>query len=154
MRRGDDVGAEKVLGTLMSRDEASEQLQELKRERKQVELGSAWTFASVVRSTKLRKPLLLLCLLHIGQQLSGINAVFYYSTATFQKVGMTLQQSQSASIGAAGLNVAFAVIAIPLIAHFRKRSLLLFSASVSAFTMIVFTVSITLQVSKHARLLE
>ncbi|NWZ60871.1 GTR1 protein, partial [Haliaeetus albicilla] len=51
-----------------------------------------------------RQPLLVTLVLQLAQQLSGINAIFYYSTAIFEEAG--LAQPAYATIGTGVINVA------------------------------------------------
>ena len=45
-------------------------------------------FAELLRSDHLRQPLLIAVVMQLSQQLSGITAVFYYSTGIFESIGI------------------------------------------------------------------
>ncbi|KAI1309405.1 Solute carrier family 2, facilitated glucose transporter member 3 [Halotydeus destructor] len=145
--KGKEQAAWKVLVNLMNGcpGEIEEQMEKLRIDRKILVSGIRWSMWSVLTSPKLRGPLFLVCALHIGQQMSGINAVFYYSTMTFEKVGMTTNESQLASIGCAGLNFIFALIAMPLVTKYSRRTLLLISSSLSCVMLVILTISISFQ---------
>ncbi|KAG0715900.1 Solute carrier family 2, facilitated glucose transporter member 3 [Chionoecetes opilio] len=96
----------------------------------QVEKGQSrntWSVLSLLRSSTFRMSLIITIFANAAQQLSGVNAVFYYSTLIFRGAGLDLHQSQGASIGAGAINALIAIVAIPLVRHCRRRMLLLTS---------------------------
>ncbi|NWZ29806.1 GTR4 protein, partial [Asarcornis scutulata] len=62
------------------------------------------------RSRRYRQPLVVAVGLQLCQQLSGINAIFYYSTAIFERAG--LSRPDYATIGAGAVNVAATVLSV------------------------------------------
>lgn len=102
---------------------------------------ASWTMWSTITCSSLRRQLFLVCVLHIGQQFSGINAVFYYSTAMFESVGFNDAQSQIGSILVASVNVIVSIIAIPVVNSISKRTLMTFSSIASALFLIALTAS-------------
>lgn len=121
-------------------------LMDLKSERKKMESESKWTLMKIIKSKQLRRPLLIMISLHVGQQFSGINAVFYYSTKIFESVGLTPGQSQIGSIATGSLNVFMTLLSVHLLNKFSSKSLMLFSSISAIIMMISLTVSISLQV--------
>ncbi|XP_021917078.1 solute carrier family 2, facilitated glucose transporter member 3-like isoform X4 [Zootermopsis nevadensis] len=105
--------------------------------------GVSWSMRSVACAPTLRLPLLLVCALQIGQQFSGINAVFYYSVTIFESAGLTKQGSQFASIGAGGINLLITIIAIPLVNRCGRRQLVIASCWTAAVCLVILCVSIT-----------
>lgn len=113
----------------------------MQREKKLRQSEPAWSMWSTLTCPTLRKQLFLVCILHIGQQFSGINAVFYYSTQMFMNVGFNDSQSQIGSILVAGVNVLVSILAIPVVNTLSKRTLVTFSSFASALFLIALTVS-------------
>lgn len=66
------------------------------------ESRSMW---SVLTDKKLLLPIILVCALLGGQQLSGINAVFYYSVEIFKKMGLSETNAKWANLGAGATNL-------------------------------------------------
>ncbi|KAJ2953001.1 hypothetical protein O0L34_g7381 [Tuta absoluta] len=91
-----------------------------------------WSMLKVLRDKRLRLPLLLVCSMQAGQQTSGINAVFYYSTLIFKQAGLSTESSQYATIGCGAVNVATAVLMVYLLPRVGRRPLLLGSVTAAA----------------------
>lgn len=68
----------------------------------QAETRSMW---SVLTDKQLLLPIILVCALLGGQQLSGINAVFYYSVEIFKKIGLSETNAKYANLGAGVVNL-------------------------------------------------
>lgn len=68
----------------------------------QTETRSMW---SVLTDKTLLMPIILVCALLGGQQLSGINAVFYYSVEIFKKIGLSEPNAKWANLGAGVVNL-------------------------------------------------
>ncbi|KAH8366863.1 hypothetical protein KR084_008552 [Drosophila pseudotakahashii] len=81
----------------------------------------------VLRDPKLRLPLIIVCAFLGGQQLSGINAIFYYSVSIFRKAGLSVQASEWANLGAGSLNLATSMLGPILLERVNRRPLMLFS---------------------------
>ncbi|KJH49451.1 MFS transporter, SP family [Dictyocaulus viviparus] len=85
------------------------------------------TFGDMFRGD-LRWPMTIAVFLMIAQQLSGINAVMFYSTVIFKQAGLTDENAVYATIGVGIVNVLMTVVSVWLVDHprFGRRSLLLF----------------------------
>ncbi|KAJ8722423.1 hypothetical protein PYW07_003603 [Mythimna separata] len=97
--------------------------------------GESWNMVRVLRDRRLRLPLLLTCSMQAGQQTSGINAVFYYSQTIFKQAGLSVQNSQYATIGCGFINVCTAVLMLKLLPRFGRRPLLLASVCAAALLL-------------------
>ncbi|XP_033218937.1 solute carrier family 2, facilitated glucose transporter member 1-like isoform X2 [Belonocnema kinseyi] len=101
-----------------------------------------WTISRVLNDHCLRLPLVLVILMQFGQQLSGINAVFYYSDSIFEKAGLDKTSSQYATIGTGLANVFMALVSVLLMSRVGRRSLLLSSCYLSACCLLVLCFAI------------
>ncbi|KYB25426.1 solute carrier family 2, facilitated glucose transporter member 1 isoform X2 [Tribolium castaneum] len=120
------------------------EIQELKLEEQDNDTeGEDWSIIRVLGDKSLLLPLLLVCSLQAGQQFSGINAVFYYSVSIFQKAGLSLLNSQLATIAAGCCNLLMAIISIPVMAKFNRRSTLQLSLVTTTFFLIILGLAIT-----------
>uniref|UniRef100_A0A904A6T0 Major facilitator superfamily (MFS) profile domain-containing protein n=1 Tax=Anopheles quadriannulatus TaxID=34691 RepID=A0A904A6T0_ANOQN len=88
------------------------------------------TIWSVLTDRTLLLPLVLVCALQGGQQLSGINAVFFYSVRIFESVGLSSTDAKFANLGAGCLNLFVAFFSPFLMAKFNRRFLALLSCAI------------------------
>jgi SP family arabinose:H+ symporter-like MFS transporter len=72
-----------------------------------------------------RKPLIIAVLLMAFSQLSGINAIMYYSTKIFNTSGVGVSDAFTASAWVGFVNVIFTIVAMALVDKAGRRSLLL-----------------------------
>ncbi|XP_028117563.1 plastidic glucose transporter 4-like [Camellia sinensis] len=79
--------------------------------------------------------------LFLFQQLTGINAVVYYSTSVFRSVGITSDVAASALVGAS--NVFGTTIASSLMDKQGRKSLLMTSFAGMAASMLLLSLSLT-----------
>lgn len=100
------------------------------------EKRSLW---SVLRDGRLTLPVVLVCSLLGGQQLSGINAVFYYSVSIFQKAGLSHSNAQWANLGAGCINLFIAGFSPVLMSKVNRRPLILWSCFFSGLWLTVLT---------------
>ncbi|EDW62210.2 solute carrier family 2, facilitated glucose transporter member 1 isoform X2 [Drosophila virilis] len=92
------------------------------------------SYLQVLTNPQLRLPLIIVCAYLGGQQLSGINAIFYYSVSIFRKAGLSPQAAELANLGAGSTNLASALLGPMLMERFNRRPLML----VSSFFCCVF----------------
>ncbi|XP_071446206.1 solute carrier family 2, facilitated glucose transporter member 1-like [Hetaerina americana] len=121
-------------------DELKEDLEELYRERAHQEenkIGGQFGIAQVIKTPQLRLPLLLVVSMQLGQQLSGINAVFYYSMTIFEQAGLGKSGSEIASVAAGAINMTMSLLALKLVGCFTRRTLILTSCISAASCLVI-----------------
>ncbi|KAG5623624.1 hypothetical protein H5410_008842 [Solanum commersonii] len=95
-------------------------------------------------SSRYRKVVSIGAAMFLLQQLAGINAVVYYSTAVFRSAGITSDVAASALVGAA--NVFGTMVASSLMDKQGRKSLLLISYTGMAASMMLLSLSFTWKV--------
>ncbi|CDQ62460.1 unnamed protein product, partial [Oncorhynchus mykiss] len=105
--------AKSGLRRLTGRQEVGDMLAEMKEEKRRMDMERKVSIAELFRSPMYRQPIIIAILLQLSQQLSGVNAIFYYSTSIFQKAGV--QSPVYATIGAGVVNCAFTVVNVPML---------------------------------------
>ncbi|XP_068143777.1 solute carrier family 2, facilitated glucose transporter member 3-like isoform X1 [Drosophila tropicalis] len=95
-------------------------------------------FLEVLRNPRLRLPLIITCAFLGGQQLSGINAIFYYSVSIFRKAGLSTQASEWANLGAGCLNLFTSLLGPVLMERVNRRPLMLFSTFFCTIFLFLF----------------
>ncbi|CAH0554862.1 unnamed protein product [Brassicogethes aeneus] len=113
------------------------------------EVGDTWTIGKVLKSKTLLLPLLLTVTLQAGQQFSGINAVFYYSSTIFAHAGLSRESSELATIGAGCCNLFMAILSIFSMSTFNRRFLLQISLTSTAFFLVLLGYAISYIDSYH-----
>lgn len=102
---------------------------------------------SVLCDRKLRLPLILVCSLLGGQQLSGLNAIFFYSVSIFERTGISSTSAKWANLGTGLVNFSVASFSPYLMAKVNRRPLIFWSTVASGIMLVILTVSTSLTVS-------
>ncbi|XP_072751731.1 solute carrier family 2, facilitated glucose transporter member 5 isoform X2 [Anoplolepis gracilipes] len=103
-----------------------------------------WSIRRVLQEPTVRLPLFLVCLTQSGQQLSGINAVFYYSNSIFLGAGLGITGAQYATLGTGVANVLMAIISVPIMSLFSRRKVLFLSCYLCVGCLIALCIFILL----------
>ncbi|XP_061520445.1 solute carrier family 2, facilitated glucose transporter member 1-like [Phycodurus eques] len=132
--------ARKALVRLRGSEDVSGDLQEMKEESSKMALEKKVTIPELFRCAAYRQPLLIAVMLQLSQQLSGINAVFYYSTGIFESAGV--RQPVYATIGAGVVNTVFTVVSLFLVEKAGRRTLHLLGLGGMALAAVLMTISL------------
>ncbi|KAJ8264851.1 hypothetical protein COCON_G00139500 [Conger conger] len=142
INRNEESQAKNVLKKLRGMADVSADMQEMKEESRQMMREKKVTIPELFRSPLYRQPLLIAVMLQLSQQLSGINAVFYYSTRIFEKAGVA--QPVYATIGAGVVNTAFTVVSLFVVERAGRRSLHMIGLLGMAFSAVLMTIAMAL----------
>ncbi|XP_039675880.1 solute carrier family 2, facilitated glucose transporter member 1-like isoform X1 [Perca fluviatilis] len=134
--------ARKVLVRLRGSEDVSKDMQEMKEESAKMAMEKKVTIPELFRVAAFRQPLLIAVMLQLSQQLSGINAVFYYSTGIFDSAGV--KQPIYATIGAGIVNVIFTIVSLFLVEKAGRRTLHLLGLGGMAISAVLMTISLLL----------
>lgn len=135
--KGEREEAKKELMRLRGNNAQSQvekELEDMETESKQT--TQARSFASVLCDPSLLLPVVIVCAFQGGQQLSGINAIFYYSVTIFKQAGFSETNAEWANLGAGCLNLATSLLGPYLMAKYNRRPLMMLSSiTCSAFLL-------------------
>ncbi|XP_064874948.1 solute carrier family 2, facilitated glucose transporter member 2-like isoform X2 [Oncorhynchus nerka] len=140
IKRGMVEEAKNSLRRLKGEYDPSADLEEMMREKEEVEKEAQVSIAVLVRSSLYRQQLFVALMMHLSQQLSGINAIFYYSTAIFEKAGVT--QPVYATIGVGVLNTVFTMVSVALVDRAGRRTLTLIGLGGMCICAVAMTVGL------------
>lgn len=140
--RNEENKAKAVLKKLRGTTDVSADMQEMKEESRQMMREKKVTIPELFRSPLYRQPILVAIVLHLSQQLSGINAVFYFSTRIFEKANV--EQPVYATIGTGVVNTAFTVVSLFVVERAGRRSLQLLGLLGMAGSAILMTIALAL----------
>jgi SP family facilitated glucose transporter-like MFS transporter 1 len=86
----------------------------------------ALSILQVLTSARYRWPMLTTVALQFGQALSGVNAVFFYSSKMFAKAGIPLAYIPYANIGTGIINVLATIVSLYLIERLGRKALIVY----------------------------
>uniref|UniRef100_A0A1L8DF70 Putative sugar transporter n=2 Tax=Nyssomyia neivai TaxID=330878 RepID=A0A1L8DF70_9DIPT len=113
------------------------ELEEMNQE--QVDKSETRSVKSVISDPALLLPIVLVCALQGGQQLSGVNAVFYYSVSIFESAGLSSTNAKWANLGAGCLNLTTAFFTPLLMKYVNRRPISMISCAGSAVFLFILT---------------
>nr|ARF07715.1 glucose transporter 2 [Rachycentron canadum] len=140
---GKEQEAKESLYRLKGAYDATSDLEEMRREKQQADKEPRISILSLIRSSVYRKQLFVALMMHLSQQLSGINAIFYYSTAIFTLAGVA--QPVYATIGVGVINTVFTMVSVVLVDKAGRRTLTLAGLAGMCFCAIAMTVGLRFQ---------
>uniref|UniRef100_A0A672T528 Solute carrier family 2, facilitated glucose transporter member 3-like n=2 Tax=Sinocyclocheilus grahami TaxID=75366 RepID=A0A672T528_SINGR len=135
--------ARKALVRLRGYEDVGKDMQEMKEESAKMAMEKKVTIPELFRTAAYRQPLLIAIMLQLSQQLSGINAVFYYSTGIFESAGVN--QPVYATIGAGVVNTVFTVVSLFLVERAGRRTLHLIGLGGMAVSALAMTIALLLK---------
>lgn len=97
------------------------------------------TIWEIIKNPLLQRPLLAATFIQMSQQLSGINAVFYYSASFFRSANIN---DSLGTVLSGVVNLVSSAIAIPVIKRFGRKTLIIFGAGGMLLSAIVLTSSL------------
>lgn len=101
----------------------------------------------LLKSRKLRLCLFVCVCLHLSQQLSGMVAIFYYSTGFFENAGISKEKSQYTTLGVGAILVTMTLVTIPLMDRIGRRTLHLTGLGGIIMCSILITVALSYDTS-------
>eukprot|EP00095_Tigriopus_kingsejongensis_P005478 maker-scaffold491_size156641-snap-gene-0.27 protein:Tk05478 transcript:maker-scaffold491_size156641-snap-gene-0.27-mRNA-1 annotation:"glucose transporter isoform x" len=132
--------AREALKKLRNSTDIDDDIEEMRTEELAQRAEAKINICELLRSPSLRLPLLIAVVMQLSQQLSGINAVFYYSTNLFITTGLSESSAKLATIGIGGVMVLMTLISIPLMDRSGRRTLHLYGLG----GMFIFSIFITI----------
>ncbi|XP_063166120.1 solute carrier family 2, facilitated glucose transporter member 3-like isoform X2 [Candoia aspera] len=132
-----------VLRNLRGVQDVSSDIQEMKEESAKMSQEKKVTILELFRSPGYRQAIFIAIVLQLSQQLSGINAIFYYSTKIFKDAGVA--QPVYATIGAGVVNTIFTVVSLFLVERAGRRTLHLVGLGGMAACATLMTITLALK---------
>ncbi|CAG5000934.1 unnamed protein product [Parnassius apollo] len=125
LNKGQELHAQRALNWLRGDVAVHGEMEEMHQEAEKNKVSKKVTFRELVSNRQLRQPLLIALVVMLAQQLSGINAVIFFSTDIFMKANLSESQSQYATMGMGAMNVVMTVISLVLVEIAGRKTLLL-----------------------------
>ncbi|CAH1736359.1 unnamed protein product [Aphis gossypii] len=132
--------ARKALRRLRATNQIEEDIEEMRAEERAQQSEATISMMELVCSPTLRQPLIISVVMQLSQQLSGINAVFYYSTSLFITAGLAENVAKFVTIGIGVIMVNMTLVTMPLMDKTGRRTLHLYGLG----GMFIFSIFITI----------
>eukprot|EP00088_Acartia_fossae_P033567 TRINITY_DN3435_c0_g1_i1.p1 TRINITY_DN3435_c0_g1~~TRINITY_DN3435_c0_g1_i1.p1 ORF type:complete len:476 (+),score=97.49 TRINITY_DN3435_c0_g1_i1:2-1429(+) len=105
-----------------SDEEADMEIKEIEAE-KQAESEPNMSLLDLLKSRTLWPALTIGIVMHLSQQLSGINAIFYYAVTFFIDAGIEKSDAKFANLGVGAIMVVMTLVTVPLMDRLGRRVL-------------------------------
>ncbi|XP_077204528.1 solute carrier family 2, facilitated glucose transporter member 2 isoform X2 [Paroedura picta] len=145
IKLGKAEDAKKSLLWLRGNYDPTKDLEEMEREKEEASKEKPVSILQLITSTTYRQPFLVAIMVHLAQQFSGINAIFYYSTDIFTEAG--IKEPVYATIGVGAINTLFTVVALLLVEKAGRRIMFLGGMLGMLVCTVLMTVGLLLQES-------
>jgi sugar porter (SP) family MFS transporter len=123
MLKGREAEATRVVETLLPAAEAAAEI-EVIRHSSATRSESVWRRIGDIFGTKMRLALLVGLVVAVAQQITGINAIFFYAPTIFEQSGIGTNAAFSQAVMVGLINVVFTVVAMALIDRWGRKPLL------------------------------
>uniref|UniRef100_W5MKH5 Solute carrier family 2 member 2 n=1 Tax=Lepisosteus oculatus TaxID=7918 RepID=W5MKH5_LEPOC len=140
IKAGKEEEAQKCLKRLRGEYDTTKDMAEMKKEKEEAKKEKKVSILQLLRSSRYRQPLFVAFMMHISQQFSGVNAIFYYSTSIFEKAGVT--QPVYATIGVGVINTIFTLVSVMLVDRAGRRTLCLVGLAGMCICTVIMTVGL------------
>ncbi|KAM5274994.1 solute carrier family 2, facilitated glucose transporter member 2 isoform 2-T2 [Hipposideros larvatus] len=134
--------AKKSLKRLRGGADVTKDIAEMRKEREEASMEQKISIIQLFTNSSYRQPILVALMLHMAQQFSGINGIFYYSTSIFETAGVS--QPVYATIGVGAINTIFTALSVFLVEKAGRRSLFLIGMSGMFICAIFMSVGLVL----------
>ncbi|XP_043851013.1 solute carrier family 2, facilitated glucose transporter member 5-like [Dromiciops gliroides] len=145
IQKGEEEGARRALMTLRNTDNIEAEVEEIRMEHEMEKASGTVSVWRLFGMKNLRWQLISIIVLMAGQQLSGVNAVYYYADQIYRAAGVAENNVQYVTAGTGAVNVVMTVLAVFIVELLGRRMLLLIGFSVCCLACIVLTAALSLQ---------
>ncbi|XP_016128715.1 solute carrier family 2, facilitated glucose transporter member 2-like [Sinocyclocheilus grahami] len=143
IKQGKVEEACKSLKRLKGDYDTSKDIAEMQAEKEKAMKEAQTSILRLLRSSVYRQQLFVALMMHLSQQFSGINAIFYYSTSIFQSAGVG--QPVYATIGVGVINIIFTLVSVILVDRAGRRTLTIVGLGGMCCCAVAMTVGLAFQ---------
>lgn len=138
----DEENARHVLRKLRGKIDIDSDIEEMHAEDRSERSEESVSLVKIFKTKSLRIPLIIGIVMHLSQQFSGINGVFYYSTRLFESSGLELEVAKKATIGIGATMFTMTLVTIPLMDVAGRRTLHLWGLAGMFVASILMTIAL------------
>ncbi|XP_059768155.1 solute carrier family 2, facilitated glucose transporter member 5 isoform X2 [Balaenoptera ricei] len=145
IQKKDEAAAKNALRRLRGWDDVDAETEEMREEDKAEKAAGFISVLQLLRMRSLRWQVISIIVLMGGQQLSGVNAIYYYADQIYLSAGVRAQDVQYVTVGTGAVNVLMTVCAVFVVELLGRRVLLLLGFSICCTACCVLTAALALQ---------
>ncbi|KAK4324988.1 hypothetical protein Pmani_004411, partial [Petrolisthes manimaculis] len=123
--KDDPVAAQRALTWLRNTNNVQDEMAEMRNEAEAAKLVPSVSVREIICNPTLRIPLIISLMMMLAQQLSGINAVIFFSTSIYKNAGLSEEASINATIAMGTMNVLMTFISLVMVEKFGRKTLML-----------------------------
>jgi len=123
LNRGNDIQAQTALTWLRGTIEIHDEMDEMRGEYESLKSEPTVTLGDMLSNPALRSPLIISVVIMLSQQLSGINAVFFFSTSIFKSAGLSEAVALYATMTIGTINVLMTIVSLVLVERAGRKTL-------------------------------
>ncbi|XP_035163513.1 solute carrier family 2, facilitated glucose transporter member 5 isoform X1 [Callithrix jacchus] len=145
IQKKDEAAAKQALKTLRGWDSVDAEVAEIRQEDEAEKAAGFISVLKLFRMRSLRWQLISIIILMGGQQLSGVNAIYYYADQIYLSAGVKEEHVQYVTAGTGAVNVVMTFCAVFVVELLGRRLLLLLGFSICLTACCVLTAALALQ---------
>ncbi|KAM6174146.1 solute carrier family 2, facilitated glucose transporter member 5 [Erethizon dorsatum] len=145
IQKRDEDAARKALRRLRGWDDVAKDMEEIRQEDQAEKAAGSISVWKLFRLRSLRWQLISVMVLMGGQQLSGVNAIYYYADQIYLSAGVRADDVQYVTAGTGTVNVFMTFCTVFVVEIWGRRLLLLLGFSTCLLACVVLTVALALQ---------
>ncbi|NXD10939.1 GTR5 protein, partial [Nothocercus nigrocapillus] len=145
IQKGNEEQARQALQKLRGWDDVDDEIEEMRQEDRSEKEEGQISVLSLFTSRGMRWQLISIIVMMMGQQLSGINAVFYYADRIFLSAGVDKNSVQYVTVSIGAINVVMTLLAVFIVESLGRRILLLAGFGMCCVSCAVLTLALNLQ---------
>ncbi|NWR50521.1 GTR5 protein, partial [Regulus satrapa] len=145
IQKGNEEQARRALQRLRGREDVDDEIQEMYQEDQSEKEEGQFSVLSLFTFRGLRWQLISIIVMMAGQQLSGINGVFYYADRIFQSAGVPSHSIQYVTVSIGAINVVMTLLAVFIVESLGRRILLLAGFLLCSASCAILTLALNLQ---------
>ncbi|TNM87198.1 hypothetical protein fugu_007428 [Takifugu bimaculatus] len=145
IQRGDEETAQRALQRLRGWEDVEEELSEMRLEDQSEKAEGRLSVLNLLSQPSLRWQLVSIVVMNMGQQLSGVNAIYYYADSIYASAGVKQNDIQYVTVGTGAVNVFMTIAAVFIVEASGRRLLLLIGFGICCTACVLLTAALSLQ---------
>ncbi|XP_043918735.1 solute carrier family 2, facilitated glucose transporter member 5 [Protopterus annectens] len=145
IQKGDEGKAKEALKKLRGWDDVDNEIREIKAEDEAEKAEGQISILNLCQFKFLRWQIISVIAMNMGQQLSGINAIYYYADSIYASAGVDKETIQYVTVGTGSVNVVITLAAVFIVEAAGRKMLLLVGFATCVASSVLLTVALNLQ---------